>query len=476
MPSVNPSTAVVACPKCGAEYSFPPTMAGKRGRCAKCGQAFTVPSVAKAPEPPREMPQYIGVECHLCGTRMYGGPEQIGKELKCPDCGARTVLPPPPPPKAKNIPAAMEGDQYELWEPDVKPDELTAHLPKYIAVACTRCGTLMYATENQIGQSIACPDCGRKNSVVATQKAAAKSSPLASDAETPALDPATAPTTRPSALSAEVRRKIYEEERDSEYGRALEKSRRTGKPMEIDVRGRPILPRWPLLSGVVPFLFSKGVPARIVGVAAAFFVCISIVIFGIQMASSGGLGAVGGMCIFALGCALTMVCASITFSMFLTIVAASSDGAKEIQEWPIVFDWFGDFFAFAVAAVMSAFPGWPIAKLFPEEPVQTVAFGASMVIFFPLALLSQLDIGSMWGILSPRILKSLLKCPFSWLTFYVETGTMAAACVVATRYAAQQGLNPMIAAAPLGAITLFLYARLLGRLGWRLAEAMPEKD
>ena len=32
--------------------------------------------------------------------------------------------------------------------------------------------------------------------------------------------------------------------------------------MEIDVRGRPILPRWPLSSGILPFLFTSGVLVR----------------------------------------------------------------------------------------------------------------------------------------------------------------------------------------------------------------------
>ena len=53
---------------------------------------------------------------------------------------------------------------------------------------------------------------------------------------------------------------------------ALEKSRRTGKPMEIDVRGRPIMPRWPLLTGILPFLFSSGVPVRWLAISVGRFV------------------------------------------------------------------------------------------------------------------------------------------------------------------------------------------------------------
>lgn len=139
-----------------------------------------------------------------------------------------------------------------------------------------------------------------------------------------------------------------------------------------------------------------------------------------------------------------------------------------------MFDWFGDFFVFAVAAVMSAFPGWLVAHFLPTDDLISMAvIAASIVISFPLAMLSQLDIGSMWGILSIRVVTSLGRCPFSWLTFFIETGAIVAACIAAAYFTSEAGHNPLLAAVPLGSMALLLYARLLGRLGWRLAESMP---
>jgi predicted Zn finger-like uncharacterized protein len=477
----SPSSTIVrtACPACKTQYDFPESMAGKQGRCVKCGTGFKVPQVAvvkSAPtEPAGDSPQYIGVECHLCGTRMYGGPDQVGKKLKCPDCGARTVLPPPPETKKAIVPPAMDGDQYELWEPDVKQNEVMARQPTYIAVKCNRCDTMMYATENQIGRTITCPDCGRTEVVQRPAAPKKKRSVLAADGETPILDPSAAPGERPSALSPEVRRRIYEEERDSEYGKALEKSRRTGKPMEVDVRGRPVLPRWPLFSGIVPFMFSPGIPVRVVGLGFAFFCSVYVLTYGIALAMTGGLGAIAGMLLFALGAGLTMIFASIAFSCFLAVVAESSEGVKQIENWPSLLDWFGNFFAFAVAAMVSAFPGYAISFLLPQdELIQTIVIAASVVASFPVAVLSQLDIGSIWGVLSPRVLQSMLRCPFSWLTFFLQSSVIAGACIAATIFAAEFGLHPLVVAAPLGTSAMFLYARLLGRLAWRLAETMPE--
>jgi DNA-directed RNA polymerase subunit RPC12/RpoP len=476
MASANPKTALVACPHCGAQYDFPVALAGKRGKCAQCGGKFTVPSAEPKSQSLGEMPQYIGVECHLCGTRFYGGPDQIGNQLKCPDCGARTVLPPPPPTKGKNIPEAMGGDQYELWEPDAHPapSEQLKYQPRYIAVTCTRCETLMYATEKQVGQSIECPDCGRSYIVPAPKKPTTPKRSVVSDIDVPMLDPAAAPTENPSLLTAEMKRQIEEEERNSEYGRALEKSRRTGKPMEVDVRGRPILPRWPLITGVLPFMVSTGVPVRWLFMSVGIFISAWLAIFGVTMAMSGGLAAVGGMCIFALGGVLAMIVSSISFGIFRTIVAESAEGMKEIGEWSKAFDLFGDFLAFVVAAMMSGFPAWLIVKVLPRDPlISTIVLAASIVISFPITVLSQLDVGSIWGVLSPRLLTTLVRCPFSWLMFFAETAAMAALFIAGVFGAAAIGINPLIVAAPLGAAIFILYARLLGRLAWRIAEAVP---
>ena len=77
-------------------------------------------------------PQLIGFECRVCSTRLYGPSNQVGKKMKCPDCGAGTVIPEPPKPKQKNMPAALEGEQYELWDVDDQPlpSELIAAQPE----------------------------------------------------------------------------------------------------------------------------------------------------------------------------------------------------------------------------------------------------------------------------------------------------------------------------------------------------------
>jgi hypothetical protein len=362
----------------------------------------------------------------------------------------------------------LEGDQYELWDADSQPlpSALAAAQPKYIAIKCRQCDTMMYATEKQVGQSIECPDCGKKHTVPTPRRPKATRPVVAADIQTLKLDPAFAPVERPPALSPETLQKIDEELDATPYGRALAESRRTGKPLKVDPRGRPILPRWPLVLGVLPFMWSPGIPVRWLGLSLGFGISISILLSGLAMALRGGMGALAGMCIFAIGCIATMLCASMTASILLTIVSESSEGNNRVESWPFIFDWFGDLFVFSVAGMVSAFPGWLVSHLVLERfEHQALSIAASMLMFFPVVLLSQLDIGSLWGVISPKVLRSMVRCPFSWLTFYLETSALMAACLAVAATGFLWLLVPMAVAA------LLLFARLLGRLGWRLAEA-----
>jgi DNA-directed RNA polymerase subunit M/transcription elongation factor TFIIS len=461
-------------------------MVGRRARCAACNAAFTVPAPtnsegppaiapAKPPEAPTEAPEHIGFECRVCGTRMYGRSNQVGKKLKCGDCGALSEVPPPPKPKRTNMPAALEGEQYELWEPDDQPlpSQILAAQPKLIAVKCRRCDTMMYPTDREVGQEIACPDCGTKHLVPPPPKPVVRPSVLASDATTPLLDPAAHPGERPHVLPPS-RKMMHEERAEAEYARALEKSKRTGKPMEIDIHGRPVLPRWPLVSGILPFLFSSGVPIAWIALSIGFFMSGHVLLFGLGMAMMGGFAAIGGMCIFAMGCVMTMLCASALFSIMLQTIMESSMGNRHIQDWPSFLDWFGNLIYVGVAYATSAIPGYAIAQIPPlnsEPGMAALLCAVSVVLCLPIVMLSQLEINSPWGLLSGRILTSMARCPFSWAFFYLECLILAAICGAATYFFAD--LNPAAALwlTPLYVAVLILFARLLGRLAWRLADA-----
>ena len=291
-----------------------------------------------------------------------------------------------------------------------------------------------------------------------------KRSVIAADA--PRLDPAFAPVELPPVLTPEAQKKIEDELDATPYGQALAESRRTGKPLTVDPRGRPILPRWPLVVGVLPFMFSPGVPVRWLGLSIALACSITVFLSGLALAASGGLGAIAGMCLFAVGCVFTLISTAMITSTLLVIVSESSEGNKHVQAWPRMLDSMGDFFLFAVAGMVSAFPGWLVGELFVERfELKVLSVAVSMLLCFPIVLLSQLDISSMWAVVSPKVLRSMVRCPFSWLTIYVESAAITAVCL-ASAYAGSLWLLVFVSMAG-----VLLYARLLGRLAWRLAEA-----
>jgi predicted Zn finger-like uncharacterized protein len=480
MAAAKSDTDVLACPKCGARFNVPASMAGKRARCGACGEVFRVsdPAAAAAKS---DLPEYIGFECHRCATRMYGRIDDVGKKLQCPDCGTKTVVPPPPPPKPKNIPAALEGDQYELWDADQSPipSELIARQPKYIAVPCTRCGTVMYAIERQVGQSIACPDCGTTYVVPKPPKPQAKRSVLTRDADLPLIDPSAAPGDRPIVNVTAAPKMVYEERDEEAYFRALEKSRRTGKPMEIDPRGRPIIPPFPLVTGVFPFLISPGLPVRWGAVSISLLVVGKLALTALDYAMAGGFAAIFGMCFLAISGVLLVFCSAFAASVLYSVIVESSEGAKYIQGWLSFGDWFGCWLTFLVAVMVSAIPGHLlgyIPTLGTDPALTNLMTAATTFVFLPIVLMSQLDINSPWAILSARVINGMLRCPFSWLLFYLEFAALLVLCGAATYFVAEKDPRAVLYLIPLYFVALLMFGRLFGRLGWRMGEAMPLRD
>jgi DNA-directed RNA polymerase subunit RPC12/RpoP len=421
---------------------------------------------------------------------MYGRPDQIGKELKCPDCGARTTVPPPPKQKPKNIPAALEGEQYEVYDADVQPlpSALIATQPKFIAVKCRKCDTMMYASEKEVGQTIVCPDCGRKQEVPAPPRPKKKASVLAAAGETPRLDPAFAPVERPPALATETLQKIEQELDATPYGQALAEARRTGKPLTVDSRGRPVLPRWPLVTGVWRMLVTEEVIAR--------WILLSIVFgFAGQFLGEALLTPIQGQAeaiklIFTvIGGVLAVLWLAMAAPFIVAIIGESSDGKDRLNQPPrlLAFDWFGEMLSVVMAGSVAGLCGmgaWQLARLIPLGPVMSMAFVATaVVIVLPVALLSTLLEGTPFGVLSPRLLRSLAPCAGAWLQFYAQTLALAA-FVGGAGWLLWRKLNPqggdttavLWLMGPIAIAALFVDMRLLGRLAWCISERMPESE
>jgi hypothetical protein len=91
-------------------------------------------------------------------------------------------------------------------------------------------------------------------------------------------------------------------------------------------------------------------------------------------------------------------------------------------------------------------------------------------------LLSQLENGSPMEFFSPKLARTWLKCPGPWLLFYAESVVLVGGCGAAI--VGLQILSPVlvVVSVMLASVTSFLYFRLLGRLGWWLAESLSVQE
>lgn len=104
-----------------------------------------------------------------------------------------------------------------------------------------------------------------------------------------------------------------------------------------------------------------------------------------------------------------------------------------------------------------------------EDPwLVVMLFGVVLWLMFPIGVLSAMAGGSRWAFFKPKLLLGLGRILPTTLGFYLLTGLVVVAGL-APWYVALSGSGfPVLLAAPIGAAAVLIYARLLGRLAWRL--------
>lgn len=445
-------------------------MAGRRAKCNGCGGEFRLPAAADAPPPPPKAPPqplHVSFNCALCETRMTVAVSQVGRQAKCPDCGHLTVVPPPPPPKAPVIPAAMFGEQYEVWGVDDAPTpaQQAAVAPPLIAVHCRLCDTLMHARHDQIGASLACPDCGARTEVRPPPARPPAGIQPPTDDGGYELDEASAPTPRPVPKIVAV-----EAARQHEATRTKQADPRLDKRQAAIEDAKPTMPRVPLVQGAASMLLTAVILKWWISLSCAVT---ATAWFGLQVltAFSSGGGAIMALCFFVVGVILggcTYVAAS---ALWGAIVTESSDGHRWLVDppGPNFTEWFGDAGYMFVAAAAATLPAWAVVRFVPLGPLDPLATGAAVwAAAFPLTLLSALEEGSAMGVLHLGVWSTLFKRPWAWLLLFAEVAALGYGLGWALgRIPQPVVLGPWVAVA-----ASFVYFRLIGLQGWWLAESL----
>lgn len=459
-------TRLFTCDGCGATLPVDEKKVGKRVRCGRCQKVLVVPRdeedlFAEPPVGKKPEPRYIGFFCRVCDTRMVAREEATGRKTRCPDCGAITRVPPPELPKPKQLPRAMHGQQYALWDSELAPSgkELVARQPKYFSMYCHVCDTLMYAHPGQIGKKLQCPDCGAKTPVLPPPEEKEKKSALVPDGEEYQLDDTAAPAPRPVARIPAVRE--------------WEKHQQATDAIRQAFHQRPKMPKLPTVQGVLKMLPTSNLPAWWIGLSAGLT---GLAWLGVNVVESfgGGFAAIFGVCCLAAACILGPLWFAAAGALWCSIIAESSEGHDRLYNPPTnnFTEWFGEAAYIGVPLAVSFAPGWAIGKLVELE-LLLMPLGVWLV--FPILHLASLEQSSPMAVVSGKVWGSLALRGGHWLLFYLQSMLLVAAAV-----GAFWGVSETAFVLPAGSLIVvgfsLLYFRLLGRFAWWLAESLPEED
>jgi DNA-directed RNA polymerase subunit RPC12/RpoP len=434
-------------------------------------------------------PNDVQVVCKACGARLKIRQGQPGKVYPCPKCGGPVDLvqppappvldhvPPPPAPSAaasalnadehkvvsstprnatEGVPyAAFDADEYKILPGVDQPAADSLAYKRYFPVICPLCHTRMTATEDQVGQTLTCPDCRRKV-VVPPAPAAPKPRKLWSEDDGVEVQ-FEAPCERPPVEYVPLHNEDI-----------LEVARREAARREL-----PPLPRRPLTTGVFSFPCHSTVWLRWCAYSIWLAAAIALLYVDISLlrpkpsAVAGALSSMGAiLCTLAALIAASTFCVGISGSL-LAVVDDTSEGLDEIHNWPdSVFMNFRCCFVIICAFALSAMPGSMIGgALSAATEFGWLAAPLSEAIFFPLVLLSMMADDSPLMPVSLPVWRTLVTSKAAWGVFYVETIVLVGA-IFGIVWAVGL-LGPAWSAAPSAVVIvggLLIYFRLLGRL------------
>ncbi len=383
-----------------------------------------------------------------------------------------------------------DDDDYRVLDIDQPSADNRIVYQKYIPVVCGLCGTRMYGTEDQVGQTIACPDCGRQ-CIVPPPAPPHKQAPVV-DPDEPGFDLHEEPAAEPQPPAADV---AVVEITCPQCGATWQAASANlahwqichlcGNSFEIHTRDEDAdeseedkirfkyVPDWRsavgmVWPGVLTFPLKPGVRGRWIGLTLVSVIAVNIFANAIRLAMSGIGGALPGVCLYVVGVIVGGMGALYALAVLLTILEDTANGADEQFDWPglQITDWFLRVFIIINALAISAAPGM-LASLALELHGQERWLSAAVSVFvlFPIVLLSLEENNSAMHPFSIPVLKFVARGWWLWLLFYaLVIGAAAGLGAVVGLLGPLDAAWKAIAAAAIVVAGVMLYFRMLGRL------------
>lgn len=194
---------------------------------------------------------------------------------------------------------------------------------------------------------------------------------------------------------------------------------------------------------------------------------------------AGMLGMIAGM-FFTMGLAwFSAWSLAYAASCSFSIIQDTASGSKIVDGWPDggFRDWIMDFWVALYVVAISGFiafvashpVGFILGLVFPNLAGMHTHLFVMHGLLFPIAFLGALDADSIWLPFSGTITRSLVRIPQWWLLFYLILAAMwgAAAAAVFPLLVFSSAAGVIVGGPVLGSV-LWISARLLGRLAWKI--------
>ncbi len=427
----------------------------------------------------------IRFACPACGGRLRAPASQAGRKMRCPKCQADFDVPAASnfQPATRSVRGAASSARPGGQSPPVKKQSAPRDVPN-IPVVCKVCNTRMYARRQQIGQRLACPDCGTMCTVAPPPPAVKKTQAAPDAGDELELEPAAA---RPTLKDLGMAHYFENDGPDADGAGSTTEAKGAPAadggagsspvpPADRFVRERPAPTLKPSYLRCYAFAASPTAWAVFFGLSGWIFLVQVAVAFVIRVITER---------LFAMF-AISLIGVVVFFSFLvalaygMAIMESTSAGCEEVGDWPQVFqlDWLAQSFytgyALILAMLVGSLPKMALGRVLPGL-YWFVPLG--VLILFPIILLSMLYNTSPLNPFSKRVLQSLGRGLGHWLAFYLATGSLFVVCIAATLGVfAWGGWIAFFFLAPLFAACWLAYFRMLGLVAWQVTVAFEAMD
>ncbi len=363
-------------------------------------------------------------------------------------------------------------DDLDALIPDLEPPTKNANSMAFFddvvedryRITCPICGTAQYVAIESKGTQTQCPDCFSKYPVPGPpanwkpSKVAKRhdqfntNSPLSSDQDTKAVDKQRKQLTTDLLERAEhdIEKETSDEDR---YGVA-----------DFDTNN--------FLQRTFGFLKDPVALGFIFGYSLVFALVFALIQYGISNVDNAEFGRGAALFCIISGPLLGLLFGLPMISAALAQLEAVANHQAKVVDWPgfNMFDNIGDLMCVAISIGMSAIPGFLVGWTLGGDNAGSGRIILACVLFsvlllFPIFLLSILDSGNLFGLITKDVARSMKEVSEAWASYYFKSAIFFSLTIVAWFMLLGAGKSAILAAiagASFPLLVFFLFQQVGG--------------